>query len=140
MSIRVVCDATALVALLLDDGPDGRWVTGALAGAELVAPSLVTFEAANIIRRLEVAALVSPDQSAQAHGDLLDLPIELWPYEILAARAWELRRNLSSYDASYVAVAEAVGATLVTLDRRIARAPGPRCRVDTPAQQKRLRD
>ncbi|HYN49406.1 MAG TPA: type II toxin-antitoxin system VapC family toxin [Thermoleophilaceae bacterium] len=132
MSTRVVCDASALVALLLDGGPDGRWVTEALTGADLAAPSLVAFEAANIIRRHELAGLVSSDQAAQAHADLLDLAIEHWPYEILAPRAWQLRENLSCYDASYVALAELTGATLVTLDRRISRAPGLRCTVATP--------
>ena len=135
MSTRVVCDASALVALLLDGGPDGRWVTQALAGSDLLlapAPSLVAFESANIIRRHELAGLVSADQAAQAHADLLDLAIEYWPYEILASRTWELRRNLSSYDASYVALAELTGATLVTLDRRISRAPGMRCAIATP--------
>lgn len=132
MSARVVCDASAVVALLLDGGHDGRWVTQALTGADLAAPSLVAFESANIIRRHELAGLVSSDQAAQAHVDLLDLMIELWPYEILAARAWELRRNLSSYDASYVALAELTAATLVTLDGRIGRAPGLRCTIATP--------
>lgn len=133
MSTRVVvCDASALVALLLDGGDDGRWVTEALAGSDLVAPSLVAFESANIIRRHELAGLVSTDQAAQAHADLLDLASEHWPYQILASRTWELRRNLSSYDASYVALAELTGATLVTLDRRIGRAPDLRCAVATP--------
>lgn len=132
MSTRVVCDASALVALLLDGGPDGRWVTDALAGADLVAPSLVAFESANIIRRHELAGIVSSDQAAQAHADLLDLAIEHWPYQLLAPRSWELRRNLSSYDASYVALAELTGATLVTLDRRISRAPHLRCPIATP--------
>ena len=132
MSRRVVCDASALVALLLDGGSDGRWAQRALAGAELAAPGIVGFEAANIIRRHELAGLVSADQSAQAHADLLDLQIELWPYEVVAPRAWELRHNLSIYDAGYVAVAEIVDATLVTLDRRIGGAPGIRCVVATP--------
>lgn len=132
MSARIVCDASALVALLLDGGAEGRWVTDALTGADLAAPSLIGFESANIIRRHELAGLISPDQAAQAHADLLDLAIEQWPYETLAVRAWQLRRNLSAYDASYVAVAELSGATLVTLDRRIGRAPGLRCRVATP--------
>jgi len=129
---RVVCDASALVALVLDGGPDGRWVTDTLVGADLVAPSHVGFEAANIIRRHELADLVSTDQAAQAHADLLDLTIEHWPYEILAPRAWQLRRNLSIYDASYVALAEVIEATLVTLDRRIGGAPGLRCAIATP--------
>lgn len=132
MSSRVVCDASALVALLLDGGADGRWVADTLAGAELAAPSLVPFESANIIRRHELAGLVSRDQAAQAHADLLDLAIEHWPYEILARRVWELRHNLSTYDASYVALAELTGATLVTLDRRISRAPNLRCAIAAP--------
>ena len=132
MSVRVVCDASALVALLLDSGSDGRWATDELSGADLAAPSLVAYETANIIRRHERAARISGDQAAQAHTDLLDLPIEHWPYELLAPRAWELRHNLSSYDASYVALAELTSATLVTLDRRIGDAPGLRCSVRTP--------
>jgi len=128
----VVCDASAVVALLLDAGPDGSWATGMLAGAHLAAPSLVAFEGANIIRRHELAEHITADQAAQAHADLLDLPIELWPYELLARRAWELRYNLSSYDGSYVALAELTGATLVTLDRRISRTPGLRCSVAAP--------
>lgn len=132
MNRRVVCDASALVALLLDGGLDGRWAAAALTGADLAAPSLVGFESANIIRRHELAGLVSADQAAQAHADLVDLAIEHWPYELLAARAWELRRNLSVYDACYVALAELTQATLVTLDRRIGGAPGVRCTVVTP--------
>lgn len=132
MSVRIVCDASALVALLLDSGPNGRWVTETIAGSDLAAPNLVEFETANIIRRHERAGIVSADQAAQAHVDLLDLAIELWPYELLAARAWELRHNLSSYDASYVALAESIGATLVTLDERISGAPGLQCTITTP--------
>jgi predicted nucleic acid-binding protein len=129
--VTVVCDASVLVAALLDGGPTGSWAAGVL-DADLAAPSLAVFEAANIIRRHELAVQVSGDQAAQAHADLLDLAIELWPYELLAPRAWELRQNLSSYDASYVALAEWLRAPLVTLDQRIARAPGVRCRVTTP--------
>jgi predicted nucleic acid-binding protein len=129
---RVVCDASALVALLLDSGPDGQWVSDAVSGAELLAPGLVGFEAANIIRRHDLAGLVSSDQAAQAHADLLDLPVEHWPYEVLAPRAWQLRRDLSICDAGYVALAELVDATLVTLDRRISGAPDIRCRIATP--------
>jgi predicted nucleic acid-binding protein len=128
----VVCDASALTALLLDAGPDGQWVTEALTGADIAAPSLIGFETANIVRRHELAGLISPDQAAQAHADLRDLAIEYWPHETLAARAWQLRLNLSIYDAGYVALAELLRATLITLDRRIGGAPGLRCAVATP--------
>lgn len=130
--MQVVCDASALVALLVDGGRDGRWAADALRGSDLIAPGLAAFEAANILRRHDLAGLISADQASQAHADLLDLAIEHWPYELLAARAWELRRKLSVYDACYVALAELAGVTLVTLDRAIAGAPGLRCVVATP--------
>lgn len=132
MRPRVVCDASAVVAVLLDAGPDGRWATDALTGVDLAAPSLLPFEAANIIRRHELAALITADQAAQAHSDLLDFAVEQWPYDLLVPRAWQLRGNLTTYDASYVALAEFLGATLLTLDRRIGRAPDLRCTVATP--------
>jgi len=128
----VVCDASAVVAILLDSGPDGQWATDALTDADLSAPSLLPFEAGNIIRRHELAGVISADQAAQAHSDLIDLAVEHWPYELLAPRAWQLRHNLTTYDASYVALAELLGATLVTLDLRIGRAPDLRCTVATP--------
>jgi predicted nucleic acid-binding protein len=118
--------------MLLDSGPDGEWATSAMGGRELAAPDLIRSEAANIVRRQELAGLVSSDQAVQAHTDLLDLSIEEWPYMLLADRSWELRHNLSIYDASYVALAELVGSTLVTLDRRMAGAPGIRCPVSVP--------
>jgi predicted nucleic acid-binding protein len=132
VSARIVCDASAIVALLLDSGSDGQWVTQTIARSDLAAPNLVQFESANIIRRHALAGIVGADQAAQAHADLLDLAIEPWPYELLAARAWELRHNLSIYDASYVALAELLGAKLVTLDRRISGAPGLRCTITSP--------
>ena len=127
-----MCDASAVVALLLDAGPDGRWVAEAVSGSQLAAPSLLLFECSNIIRRHELAGLVSADQAAQAHADLLALSVEHWPYELLGPRVWELRMNLSSYDASYVAVAELTQTPLVTLDRRIGRASNLGCPVMTP--------
>ena len=132
MSIYVICDSSAVTALLLDSGPDGQWVSAFVRDAALGAPTLLGYETANIIRRHELAGLISPDQAAQAHADLLDLAIEHWPHELLALRAWELRKNLSVYDASYVALAELTGAPLATLDRRIGGAPGLRCTVETP--------
>jgi predicted nucleic acid-binding protein len=127
-----VCDASAIAALLLDSGPDGQWVTHTVDSGTITAPTLVTYETANVIRRHELSGQVSPDQAAQAHADLLDLTIELWPYDILASRAWELRQNLSIYDATYVALAETIDLTLITLDKRLAKAPGTRCQIATP--------
>ena len=85
------------------------------------------------MRRHERAGAISPDQAVQAHIDLLDIPIDYWPYDVLAQRIWTLRENLSSYDAAYVALAEEIEATVVTLDRRLQRTPGLRCEIATPA-------
>jgi predicted nucleic acid-binding protein len=127
-----VCDASALVAMLLDAGADGEWVTAMLEQSNLAAPALISFEAANIIRRHRLAALIPQDQALQAHADLLELAIELWPYAVLAERTWELRHNLSIYDASYVALAETLAAPLVTLDAKLAAATGPHCEIKLP--------
>lgn len=133
MTERITCDASVLVALLVDGGPAGRWATTVLTQfSGLLAPHLVLFEAANILRLHELAGLITPDQAAQAHADLLDLPMDLWPYDILAPRAWQLRADLSAYDGSYVALAEMTDTTLATLDARIARAPNVTCTVTIP--------
>lgn len=132
MTEQVTCDASALVALLVDGGPAGQWATSILTPADLLAPHLAVFEAANILRRHQLANIITSDQAAQAHADLLDLPIDLWPYELLAARTWQLRQNLTVYDGSYVALAEMTGTTLVTLDGRIAQAPGVTCVIASP--------
>jgi len=129
----VTCDSSILVATLVDDGPSGRWATRVLeAAGDLLAPHLAVFEAANILRRHQLANLITADQAAQAHADLLDLPLELWPYELLASRSWQLRENLTIYDAAYVALAEMTSTPLATLDQRITRAPGLRCQTVIP--------
>lgn len=132
MNSSFVCDASAVAALLLDSGPEGQWVTHTINSGQIVAPTLVPYETANVIRRHQLSGQISPDQAAQAHADLLDLAIEMWPYDLLAVRAWELRQNLSIYDASYVALAETTGLTLITLDKRLAKAPGAKCQIATP--------
>lgn len=131
MTTRVVCDASVVIAALLDSGPDGQWATGQLSGCELFAPDLLPYEGANVLRRLESSKAISHDQAALAYADLLELHVELWPSEPLAARVWALRHNLTSYDAAYVALAETLSSPLLTLDRRIARSPGPECVITT---------
>jgi len=129
---RVVVDSSALVALVADAGGLSAWATGQVAGRRLTAPHLAPFEAANVLRRHAQNGQLQPMEATLAHADLLALPLQLWPYEPLADRAWELRHNVTSYDATYVALAELLGATLVTLDRRLATAPGIRCAVQVP--------
>jgi predicted nucleic acid-binding protein len=124
---QVVLDASAAVALLADAGPAGQWVEAAVRGARLLAPDLMPFEAGNILRRHALAGLLDPSAATLAHADLVALPADLYPYVGLADRVWELRANLTVYDASYVALAELTMVPLVTLDPRLSRAPGTKC-------------
>jgi predicted nucleic acid-binding protein len=125
--VTLVIDASMVVAALADSGPDGRWAESLLTSDSLAAPHLLPVEAANILRRSALAGIISAEDASLAHADLLDLRAELFPYAPFAARIWALRENVTSYDAWYVAVAEALDAPLATLDSRLANAPGPRC-------------
>lgn len=129
----LVVDASVLVAALVDRGPDGEWAGGVLTDHDLAAPHLMLVEAANILRRAALTGDITADAASLAHGDLLDLRIDLWPYAPLAERCWQLRANVTIYDGTYVALAELLDAPLATLDRRLAGAPGPRCRFTTPS-------
>ncbi len=126
-----VVDASVLVAWLVDDGPVGQWAEAIVARGEIAAPHLVVAECANILRRAVLAGDVTADVASLAHADLLDLRMELVPYAPLASRVWALRSNLTVYDAWYVALAEALSCPLVTLDHKLSRATGPRCRFVT---------
>jgi predicted nucleic acid-binding protein len=130
--MTLVIDASTVVAALTDTGDDGLWAETMLTVDSLAAPHLMPVEAANILRRLALAGDISGDAASLAHSDLLDLRVELYPYEPFAARIWTLRDNVTCYDAWYVALAETLNAKLATLDRRLAAAPGTRCRFQTP--------
>lgn len=129
----LVFDASVLVAALVDSGPDGAWAAAVLGDHELAAPHLMPIEAADILRRAALAGDITADTASLAHGDVLDLRVELWPYAPLAERCWQLRENVTTYDGVDVALAELLDAPLATLDQRLAAAPGPRCDVTTPA-------
>ena len=132
--MSMVVDASLLVAATTDSGPDGVWAEEILSAGQLVAPHLVLVEATNILRRLERARELSALEATAAHHDLVHLSIHLLPFEPFAERVWALRPNVTSYDAWYVAIAEAFDLPLATLDRRLARAHGPSCRFLTPGR------
>ncbi len=135
--MTLVVDASAVVAALVDGGPDGAWAESLLASETLAAPHHMLAEAANILRRALLARDLSNDVASMAHNDLLQLRVELFPYEPLGDRVWELRGAVTTYDAWYVALAESLDAPLVTLDGRLARASGPRCAFETPPGRQR---
>jgi len=130
--VSVVVDSSVLIAALLDSGPQGAWAEGVLASGALHAPELVRAEATNILRRLERAKHVTTAEANAAHDDLMQLDLELFSFDPFAERIWELRHTVTSYDAWYVAVAEALRLPLATLDRKLARASGIACELLTP--------
>ena len=122
-----------LVAALVDGGAAGIWAEEILMGGSLHAPELALVEATNILRRLERAGIIATPEANGAQSDLMQLEINLYSFEPFAIRIWELRHNVTSYDAWYVALAEAIGAPLATLDEHLAKAYGIACRFLTPA-------
>ena len=98
----------------------------------LAAPALVMAEVANVLRRLESGPGLSRLEATASMRDLNRLEIELYPFAPFADRIWELRFNLSAYDAWYVALAESLGWPVVTLDLKMVRASGPRCEFRVP--------
>ena len=126
----LVTDASVLVVALADDGVDGDVARNRLRGEELAAPELVDLEVASVLRKHVSRGDLELRRAELALADLVAIPMVRAPHAPLLARAWELRANLTVYDAAYVALAEALGAALVTADGRLAKAPGLRCAVE----------
>ncbi len=100
--------------------------------AGLVAPHLMPAEVTNVLRKLVTSGSLSAGTARMAHDGLGSLPVELFGYDAFAERVWALRKNVTAYDAWYVALAESLDAPLITLDLRLTRAPGPTCEFVTP--------
>lgn len=133
--MKAVLDASVLVAALVDAGREGQWAECVVAEGDLAAPELALVETTNILRRLERAGAISRLEATSAHRDLLLLDLSVFPFAPFAGRVWALRNNLSSYDAWYVALAEALDCPLLTLDARLSRASGPGCEIVVPPWQ-----
>ena len=133
--MSAVVDASVLVAALTDSGPHGEWAEGILCAGSLHAPELARVEAANILRRLERAKEITTPEANAAYDDLVQLNVELFPFDPFADRIWELRHTTTSYDAWYIAVAEALKLPLATLDERLTRAKGPTCDFLVPGKR-----
>jgi len=126
----IVVDASVLVAGLADDGPDGDRVRERLRAERLVAPHVIDHEVVSAWRRLAAAGDLDDRRATLALADLAARRLERVPHAPLVDRCWELRHDLTVYDAAYVALAELMGVTLVTGDVRLAGAPGTRCDVE----------
>lgn len=127
----IVLDASAVVEWLLRLPRAGQ-VEHRLSRLDesMHAPHLIDVEVAQVVRRLTAGGAVRADRGRQALQDLADLGLERHPHDVLLSRVWQLRENLTAYDAVYVALAEALDAPLVTLDARLAAAPGHEARID----------
>ena len=126
----IAVDASVVAVALADDGPDGDQARARLRGERLTAPELVDLEVTSVWRRQVRDGAMDARRATLALADLTALPLRRAPHRALLARCWELRDNLTVYDAAYVALAEALEVTLLTGDGRLARATGPRCHIE----------
>lgn len=122
----IVVDASALLEVLLRTS-FAKAVEDRLFAPQqtLHAPHLLDVEAAQVIRRYAANREIDGERGRAALADLAEFPVRRYPHDFLLQRIWELRNNLTAYDAAYVALAEALNAPLLTRDRRLAGAAGP---------------
>ena len=127
----MVVDASALIEVLLRTS-GAALVEERLfaAGETLHAPYLIDVETAQVLRRYAAGGELDSGRGRAALDDLADFPLRRYPHDFLLPRVWDLRHNLTAYDGVYVALAEALDATLLTRDRRLAAASGHRARVE----------
>jgi len=127
----MVVDASALIEVLLRTS-NATVVEERLfgAGETLHVPYLIDIETAQVVRRYAAGGEIDDARGRAALGDLADFPMRRYPHDFLLQRVWDLRHNLTAYDAVYVALAEALDATLLTRDRRLAAASGHRARIE----------
>lgn len=125
----MVLDASIVASALVDDGPEGERARQRLIGEDLAAPELLDLEVASAWRRAVRRGRLLAPRAEQALADLAELPIARAPHRPLMRRIWELRDNLTAYDAAYVALAEALDWPLLTADEPLSRAQGARCEI-----------
>jgi predicted nucleic acid-binding protein len=127
----IVLDASAALDWLLQT-PAGQRIEQRIysAGESLHAPHLIDLEIAQVLRRLARENTVSERRAEEAIADLLDLRLTRYPHSLLLPRIWQLRNNLSAYDAAYVVLAEKLGATLLTRDGRLTSAVGHTAKIE----------
>ena len=124
----IVVDASVIANVVGDDEAAGQLARTRFAAASVVsAPDLVDVETVAVLRRRWLAGDLSDERFRGAVDDLLALPIIRVPVGPLMVRAFELRANITAYDACYVALAEALDCLLITADRRLANAPMTNC-------------
>lgn len=132
----IVVDASVLVTALADDGLDGRQIRARVFGERLAAPEVIDLEVVSAFRRLCTAGRLDGERAEVAITDLQELRLQRVPHRALLGRCWELRENVTVYDAAYIALAENLRAPLLTGDRRLTTAPGARCTFELVATRR----
>jgi predicted nucleic acid-binding protein len=126
----IVIDASVLANVVGDDGNDGQRARLEFRNAgDVAAPDLADVETVAVLRKRWIAGTVSDQRFAAAVEDLEQLEIDRYPALRFMHRAYELRANVTVYDAAYVALAETLDCELLTADQRLANASGPRCTI-----------
>lgn len=125
----LVVDTSAVIAALAGGAPPAL-ITRLADDGDLHAPHLLDTEILHALRRLVLTGAISEEQAEDLRSDLADLAVTRYPHEPLSDRVWELRPNLTAYDATFVALAETLSVPLVTCDGALGRAPGHRATVE----------
>lgn len=126
----IVVDASVLADALVDDGDVGQHARAVLSeDTHWVAPAHVLVEVLSVVRGKVLGGKVGVERGDDAVSAMTELAIEVVDPATVVERMWELRDNVTAYDAAYLAVAEALDAPLVTGDARLARVPGAKCTV-----------
>ncbi len=126
----LVVDTSALLAVLAGSPADAALSDRLRADGDLHAPHLIDVEAVHALRRLVRRDDLSVERALAARQDLKDLTIIRYPHVALVDRMWELRENLTAYDATFVALSEALGVPLITADERLARSTGHAAKIE----------
>lgn len=120
----IVVDTSAVLSVMVGRPRALRLIDRIGTDGDLHAPHLLDVEFQHGLRRLFISGAISEDRAADARVDFADLTIVRYPHVSLADRMWELRHNVTAYDAAFIALAETLEVPLVTCDGRLARAPG----------------
>jgi predicted nucleic acid-binding protein len=126
----IVADTSAILAVLSADPPDPKLRQRLADDGDLHVPHLLDVEFLHALRRLVASGALTEERATAVRADFADLTLTRYPHHPLADRMWELRHNLSAYDATFITLSEALDVPLVTCDARMAEAPGHRALVE----------